>query len=364
MSRAPSRPSAPDTVPSRLDAFARRLRRRRIPCALVCDPANVRALTGIDCDSACLKVVPGGAPVLYTDFRYAPMVRRVAPELAVGDVRRLLGDLAPVRRVGYEPTMSHARFLRLSAALPRARFVDVLPDVLDLRAVKTADERDRLRAAERLCCEIWNEARSAFRPGMTERDMARLIRRLMVERGDGEAFPTIVCVGANAAECHHVPDDTEWSGREPVLVDMGVRLDGVCSDLTRNLLPRRVCRLYRRVYDLVLEANRAAIAAVRPGLTAGALDRVARSTIARGGFGRCFGHALGHGVGYEIHEQPTARKGDATVLRPGMTVTVEPGVYLEGDLGVRIEDLVLVTDGGCEVLSSSAAKDRAGAVFA
>jgi Xaa-Pro dipeptidase len=187
---------------------------------------------------------------------------------------------------------------------------------------------------------------------MTERQMAAAIKHLMIERGDGEAFETIVCVGANAAECHHVPDGTVWNGREPVLVDMGVKLDGFCSDLTRNLVPKPVRALYRKVYALVEEANRAAISAVRPWVAVADLDRVARGIIRKGGFGKCFGHALGHGVGYEIHEAPAVSGRDKTVLKPGMVVTIEPGIYLEGNLGVRIEDLVLVTEDGCEVLSA------------
>jgi Xaa-Pro dipeptidase len=276
------------------------------------------------------------------------MVRRVAPWLKVRDIRRLK---AKGRRVGYCLSISHARFLKLQEAAKGAEFIDVESDIKALRMVKTPEERDGIRAAEKLNVEIWNEAKELFRAGMTEREMARVIRHLMIERGDGEAFETIVCVGANAAECHHRPDDTVWNGREPVLVDMGVRLNGYCSDLTRNLVPKSVRGLYRRVYALVEEANRAAIAAVKPGMTAAKLDKVARDIIKKGGFGKCFGHSLGHGVGYEIHEAPTVSAKSRTVLEPGMIFTVEPGIYLEGNLGVRIEDLVLVTEDGCEVLS-------------
>ena len=210
-----------------------------------------------------------------------------------------------------------------------------------------------MRAAVRLNDEILRDASRKFKSGMTEREMAGIIRSMMFDRGEGEAFPTIVCVGANAAECHHVPDDTVWNGRDPVLVDMGVKLDGYCSDMTRNLLPKRQSSLYRKVYDLVLKANLAAIAAVKPGITGKALDKVARDVIKKGGFGKCFGHSLGHGVGFEVHEAPNASKKSDWVLKPGMFVTIEPGIYLEGNLGVRIEDLVLVTATGCEVLTSS-----------
>ena len=339
----------------RLDELARLARRRRLDQLLVMGQANIRAFTGVNCDSAILRIGREASEAAFcTDFRYAPMVRRVAPSLKVRDIRRFWAQSANRAkiRIGYESTISHARFMKLQKLFPRAAFVDVVRDLESLRAVKTPEEIAGLRAAERLNCEIWEEARSRFEPGMTERQMARIVQALMVERGDGEAFDTIVCVGANAAECHHEPDDTVWDGRQGVLVDMGVRLGGFCSDLTRNIVPKRASRTYRKVYDLVLRANRAAIAAARPGMKAKALDKVARDVIRAGGLGRRFGHALGHGVGYEIHEAPAVSSRGDMELRAGLVFTIEPGVYLEGNLGVRIEDMVLLTDSGCEVLSS------------
>ena len=356
----------------RLEELTKIARRRRLDQVLVANEANIRALTGITCDNAILAVSRLSSPVLFTDFRYIPMVHRVAPTLKCRDLKRFgAGKRSPDRfraekrspdrfnRIGYESSIPHARFLSWQKKFPRATFVDISKDLAAIRAVKTPDEIAALRAAEKLNCEIWETARGKFRAGMTERQMARIIQKLMIEKGEGEAFNTIVCVGKNAAECHHEPDDTVWNGREPVLVDMGVKLNGVCSDLTRNFLPPSVSRLsslYRKVYQLVLEANRAAIAAAKPGITGKALDKVARDVIRKGGFGKCFGHSLGHGVGYEIHEAPYASKKGDMVLKPGMLVTIEPGIYLEDNLGVRIEDIVLITENGCEVLSEFAAK--------
>ncbi len=342
----------------RLAAFAEKLAARKLDAAVVFNQANVRSLTGVDCDNACL-LVGGGKVVFYTDFRYSVAVARTVPWLKVEDIRKLSGKkpLAvrglEFKKVGYESIVTHAKFMSLKKVFPKAEFVDVLEDIGELRAVKTAEELDALRAAAGLNDEIWAEARAKFRAGMTEREMARVIKHLMIERGEGEAFETIVCVGKNAAECHHVPDDTVWNGREPVLVDMGVKLGGYCSDMTRNIVPERPSRAYRKVYDLVREANMRAIAAVRPGMTEAALDKVARDYLKKNGFGKAFGHSLGHGVGIEIHEKPFAREKGKMVLKEGMSVTIEPGVYLEGNLGVRIEDLVLITAGGCEVVSHS-----------
>ena len=345
---------------ARLAAFAGVLREKQLDAAVVFNQANVRSLTGIDCDNACLLVKADGTVVFHTDFRYVPMVHRVAPWLKVDDIKKV-GGARPFRsgrakllKMGYESSVTHARFMQLEKAFPGATFADIDANVKELRAVKTADELAKLRAAEALNDAIWSEAQKEFKPGMTEKDMARVIQHLMIERGDGEAFETIVCVGKNAAECHHVPDDTVWNGREPVLVDMGVKLDGYCSDMTRNMVPARPSKLYKKVYGLVLEANRRAIAAAKPGMTAGALDKVARDFLTQEGFGKAFGHSLGHGVGIEIHEAPWAARKQKMVLRPGMSVTIEPGLYLEGNLGVRIEDLVLITETGCEVISHAA----------
>ena len=328
--------------------------------------ANVLAVTGVDCSGEAWAIVANGAVTLYTDFRYIPMAHRVAPALKVRDVKRFDADLRRVfggrgasgRRVGFEKAISVADFEKLKKVLPRAKFVDATRVLQRRRAVKSADEIAKMRAASDLNVEIWKDARRMFRAGMTEREMAGIIRSMMFERGDCEAFDTIVCVGANAAECHHVPDGTVWNGRDGVLVDMGVKLDGYCSDMTRNIPPKRRSALYRKVHDLVLKANRAAIAAVKPGVTGKALDKIARDVIKAGGFGKCFGHSLGHGVGLEIHETPYASKKSDWTLKPGMFVTIEPGIYLEGNLGVRIEDLVLVTETGCEVLTASAKEDE------
>ena len=175
----------------------------------------------------------------------------------------------------------------------------------------------------------------------------------MIERGEGEAFETIVCVGKNAAECHHIPDDTVWDGEEPVLVDMGVKLNGYCSDMTRNILPAKKDKRYQEIYDAVLGANLAAIAAAKPGMKAGDLDKVARNYLKKLNLAKEFGHSLGHGVGIEIHEAPWVAAKRKEILKEGMVHSIEPGVYIEGELGVRIEDVVLLTKDGCEVLSHS-----------
>lgn len=336
---------------SRLDEFAKILKKRKIDIALVRDQANVRAFTGVDCDNALLTATPAGEVRFYTDFRYTAAVRRTAPDLKVLDLKKFKAPKCS--RVGYEGNLSASRYLAYAKKFKGAIMVDVANDINSLRAVKTPEEIRKLKAAEARNDEIWNEARKSFKSGMTEIEMARVIRHLMIERGEGEAFSTIVCVGKNAAECHHVPDGTVWNGKDPVLVDMGIKLDGFCSDMTRNIVPKNASKEYRALYKLVLEANMLGIRSAKPGITAGKLDSIVRRFLAKNGYGKEFGHSLGHGVGVEIHEAPAVAKKQKTVLKPGMAVTIEPGLYLEGVAGVRIEDLVLITDGGCEVLSHS-----------
>lgn len=347
----------------RSEAVEKLMKTRKLDTLVVCGEANLQALLGFSCDNGVLVVSSDGQSrtgnresgtgnrrsIFFTDFRYAPEARRKCRGLAVKDIKHL--DLAGGLRIGYEGFVPHTRYLHFERLAPKAKFVDVAQNLLAIRAVKTPDEIARLRASERLDCDIYEDAVKCFRPGMTERQMAAVIKTMMIERGEGEAFETIVCVGKNAAECHHVPDDTVWNGRESVLIDMGVKLDGYCSDLTRNILPKRMSSTYRRVYDLVRAAHDAAIAAAKPGVSGRELDKVARDVIRNGGFGKCFGHSLGHGVGLEIHEAPNASAKSVWILKPGMVVTIEPGIYLEGNLGVRIEDLILITEDGCEVLS-------------
>ena len=349
----------------RIEELAAKARRRRLDLVLVHGEANLRALTGIVCDNGLLVLYADSdeTPVFYTDFRYLPMARRVAggdSGLLIRDIakfpERRRGAAAP-RRIGYEGSIPASHLLSLQKKFPRAEFVDVAADLLILRAVKEPFEVAAIAEAAAINDRIWHEARREMKPGMTEKDIQRIIRAWMNALGDGEAFETIVCAGANAAECHHVPDDTVWRRGEPMLVDMGVKLNGFCTDMTRCIPSRAGADPeYDRVYDLVLEANETAIAAARPGITGRQLDAIARRVIRKAGYGRDFGHGLGHGVGYEIHEWPVASKraGIAdVVLKPGMVFTIEPGIYLEGRLGVRIEDLVIVTDEGCDVLSSS-----------
>ena len=346
---------------ARLERLFSSAKEQHFDAFVIFDESDIRALTDIQCDSACLLLdVKKQTTTFFTDFRYVPAVKRSAPWMDVVRLNKGGGELFKIlksagskwKKIGFEGKIKASMYLALAKNFPKAKIVDIQETISGLRMVKTHEEIIKIANAAALNDEIWDQARKQIRRGMTEKEIQSIIRSFMVLAGDGEAFDTIVCAGANAAECHHIPDDTVWGKGDALLVDMGVKLDGVCSDMTRNIPARN--KEYKKIYDIVLRANKAAIAAARPGMTCEELDAVARDIIDAEGYGADFGHALGHGVGFEIHEAPTLRKSDTTVLKPGMIVTIEPGIYIPGKVGVRIEDLVLITDDGCETLTASA----------
>lgn len=343
---------------NRIRRLLARQRTLRLDVILLVTPVNRYYFTGLDASNGVLLTEPGQTPSFHTDSRYLTMARRLAPWLPCRALWRpadepavLAGMGAGWRRIGFEGRMDAARFLRLRAALPDAEWVDVTAETDRLRAVKSPAEQARLRAAVEANDRLFAELLRGIRPGMSEWTIRTLARREADRMGQGEAFDTIVCAGRNAAEPHHNPNDTLLRRSQPLLIDLGLKLDHYCSDMTRCTVFGTPSRLFRELHGIVLKANRRAVRAIRPGRLCRDIDALARDTIARAGYGAFFGHGLGHGLGLEVHETPSLSPACATVLEPGMVVTVEPGIYLPGRLGVRIEDVVLVTDSGCEVLT-------------
>jgi Xaa-Pro aminopeptidase len=223
------------------------------------------------------------------------------------------------------------------------------------RQIKTAEEVERIRAASALAEGVLADVTAAIQAGITERDLAAEFEYEFKRRGaSGASFDTIALFGARSSLPHGAPGDTALTHGDIVLLDFGCRLDGYCSDLTRTYAFGRIpSPWFEEVYDLTLTAQTIALEAIRPGKTGREVDAVARDLITEAGYGVNFGHGLGHGVGIEIHEGPRLNKESDTTLVEGMIVTVEPGVYVPGKGGVRIEDLVVVTKDGCEILSSA-----------
>ncbi|MGD2142738.1 MAG: Xaa-Pro peptidase family protein [Candidatus Bathyarchaeota archaeon] len=239
---------------------------------------------------------------------------------------------------------------RLKERLPNVHFVDATPFLSGVRMVKTQQELDWMRMA----CAITDRALEAgfeeLHTGMTEKELAALITSKIRAEGGGIGFAGVL-FGDRAALPHGMPSERSLAPGDCVLVDMGAKIHGYSSDLTRTVFYGEPTDRQREIYELVLEANRASYEAVKPGITCGELDGIARKVIDDGGYGEFFIHRLGHGIGLQGHERPYIVRGNKLELEPGMTFTIEPGIYIVGEIGVRVEDTVLCTSGGCERLT-------------
>ncbi|MFC4636796.1 M24 family metallopeptidase [Deinococcus hohokamensis] len=322
----------------------------------VSDPANVRALSGFTSGKdGKVLVTPQGA-TLYTDARYTVQAQEESPLPAViarpPDTYRDAAAALSGLRVGFEAdhlTVSGLDDLREHWA--DATLVPVRGLIQKIRAIKTPEEIEAIRAAQALADQVYNEVRPMIQAGVRELDVALEIEMRLRRAGAENAFDVIVASGPRGAMPHGVASARVIEDGDLVTVDMGARLGGYNSDMTRTVAVGQPSEELARIYRAVLEAEEAAVAAVGPGVRAADLDALARDILTRHGLGEAFAHSLGHGVGLDVHEAPGLRGTSEDVLERGMIVTIEPGAYLPGLGGVRIEDLVLVTDAGHEVLS-------------
>lgn len=349
------------TSETRADRLAARLAERELDALLVTNLVNVRWLTGYTGSNGVALVGADGLRTFVTDFRYVTQARDQVHgfERRVGeqDLLDAALDALPQRplRLGFEDQHISVRtFNRLREAAPE--HVELAPaggDVEQLRAVKDADEVARIRAAAELADAALEAVLADGLAGRTERAVALALETEMRRRGAERAsFDTIVASGAHGALPHAAPRDVEIAAGDLVTIDWGAQLDGYCSDCTRTYAAGREPSDYaREIYELVLRAQLAGLEAVAAGVTGRDADAAARAVIEAAGHGERFGHGLGHGVGLEIHEAPRLSRASDATLTAGQVVTVEPGVYLPDELGVRIEDLVLVTGGGRERLN-------------
>ena len=251
--------------------------------------------------------------------------------------------------------LSHASWLGLAAAAREAgATLEPTSGLVEaLRAVKEADEIARIAAGSQVTDAVYAYLSEVGLSGRSEAEVARLIADRMLELGaEGPAFPSIVAAGANGASPHAVPGADEIGRDTLVVIDLGARVGGYCSDCTRTFAVGQADETMREVYAVVLAAQEAALAAVQPGASCIEVHEIARRVIGAAGYSEHFNHGTGHGLGVEIHEEPRFRAGYGGELRPGNVVTVEPGIYLPGRFGVRIEDLVVVTETGHDVLTS------------
>lgn len=308
---------------------------------------------------------------LVTDFRYKQQAELEAGwlKLAIREgkmVETLSKTLSEAKasRIGFEANFTtFGQITALDHALkeyaksnsgPEPELVPLENVMTNLRKVKDDHEIDLVRKAVQVAEEAFEAIKEEIKAGQTEGYLAGLLIMELRSRGASDAsFPPIVAAGPNSSLPHYRPGETLVARDQPLLFDWGAQYKGYCSDLTRTYVIGRASAKIKQIYKVVHEAQQEAIKFLRPGVTTLQADRVARDVIEKSGFGEFFGHGLGHGIGLDIHELPTMRKsGGEEELRPGMIVTVEPGIYLPGEGGVRIEDDVLITHSGCEVLST------------
>ena len=335
--------------PARID----RLRELLEEPLLVSAPVNVLYLTGFESSNAAVLVEPDRVRI-FTDFRYAERAREVegaeVEELKRHIYSNLEGRLPG--RIGFEAdalTYANFEFLRETGTdlVPRRGLVE------SLRAVKEAEELEAIRRATEATNRTYEALAQEQFSGRTEKELVWRMTELFHECGaDEPAFAIDIAAGPTAASPHAVPGDRVVQEGDLVLVDAGAKLDHYCADCTRTFAVGEVSDSLREIYDITRAAQQAGLEAVRAGATGRDVDAAARAVIADGGYGENFGHGLGHGIGLLVHEAPALRPESTDTLAAGNVVTVEPGIYLSGVGGVRIEDLVLVTEDGCDVLTS------------
>ena len=332
--------------------------------AVVTTPHNRRYLTGFP-SSAGMVVITARTAVFMTDSRYVEAAGRAIRNMEVQCYSRPLVTLGEYLKtqdvhtvlVESERSVSSVRALR--AALPEVTVEDgdTLTDWLsELRMCKTPQERQAIERAQALTDAGYAYILGRIAPGRTEREVALDLEFFIRRQGaEGVAFEFIAVSGANSSLPHGVPGDRVIEKGDFVTMDFGARVDGYCSDMTRTVAVGSVSDRQREVYDTVLRAQQAGLAAVGPGVSCRDADAAARRVIDAAGFGQHFGHGTGHGVGVQIHELPNLSPSapEETTLAPGHVVTVEPGIYLPGEFGVRIEDMVIITESGCDNFTKS-----------
>jgi Xaa-Pro aminopeptidase len=350
-----------DAFQKRRAAIARELKARKLDCLLVTHTANWYYLTGFSGEAGALVVTADGATTLVTDGRFTVQAKEETNGVKVelhkeglhGTVGRLLKEQR-LERAGFDPTQwSVAQLAALKKKAGRGiRAVEAAGLVKRLRMKKDAQELETMRRSARLASDVLEEILKLIRPGVRENEIAAEIEYQMRRRGaSGASFESIVASGERAALPHARPTAKKLRKNELVVLDLGAILAHYCSDMTRTVHLGKASSRVRQWYGAVQEAQAAAVAAVKAGVTCGEVDAAARGVLEKQGLAERFVHSTGHGLGLEVHEDPRIARGQAIRLEAGNVVTIEPGVYFEGLGGIRIEDEVAVHAGKGEVLT-------------
>ena len=344
---------------ARLNGFREIMHRRKISSALITNEENVRDLSGFTGGDSELLITKNKKFIL-TDFRFIEEAQNTAKGFKITlEPRGIMEKAAALakklrqRRLAVEP--GNLRMVDVKALRKFARGIKIVPEnamVGELRLFKSPWEVAQIEKGVRIQELCFQQLCEGLRDGISEREAAAYLRFLMVKAGaDDQAFQVMFQIGNHSSLPHGRPTMRTLKGDAIILCDWGAKVNGYHSDLTRTFFIGRIPPQLRHIHGLVLEAQRQAIERIAPGVEFVTVDKAARDVIAKAGFGKQFGHSTGHGVGLDIHEQPSLSMRAEGVLQPGMVVTVEPGIYLPGVGGVRIEDDVLVTENGYRVLS-------------
>lgn len=355
----------------RIKKIQARLRRKKIDALLVSQPHNRRYLSGYAAadhdisESAGVLLVPArNAPVLLTDFRFQIQAEQEVDEMEVilypkgllPLLKTLLPDLG-VKTLGFESNyMLHSVFEKTKDVLAQVNITlqPLSGLVEEMRLIKSEEEIDKIRRSVLLNEAVFAEVYQSIEPGQTEIDVALALESTMRRKGaEAPSFESIVATGRRSALPHAVPGDVMIEKDKPLMIDMGLILDGYCSDMTRTFVPGQADKKFLKIHRVVRQAQLAATEKIRAGISGAAIDKIARGIIADAGYGKYFGHALGHGVGLAVHEGPGLSFRNRKHLKAGMIVTIEPGIYLPEWGGIRLENMVVVREDGCELLNQN-----------
>jgi Xaa-Pro aminopeptidase len=356
----------------RLINLRRELGRQELTAILISQPESRHYLSGFDGSAGYLLVTASDA-ILATDFRYTEQAERQASDCSIFQINGPISAWFPKfvagvdsGKLGFEAgDVSFILHQQLTEVLaetkPNLYLAPVDGIVESLRATKEPSEIDTISQAAAISDDGFEQVANRIQPGMTEKEVAWELEKFMRESGsEGMPFDIIVASGPNAALPHHHPSDRRIHAGEPVVIDMGARVGGYCSDLSRTLCLGTPDDTFRRVYNTVLEAQMAAIEGIREGISGHEADILSRKVIEQAGYGEAFGHSLGHGVGLAAHEEPRLGPNATDVLKANMVFSIEPGIYLTGWGGVRIEDLAVMDNGKARLLSRAMKLDRMG----